>query len=428
MRAAFDAVRERRAELDAIGLHTAEVGETGEAGEAGEAGEGAQWQLAEPGRVTVGAGVGETRPEGGAGEVELAMAGAGAAAQGTTGEAAVAGEAAMVGEAAVADEEAGVAGEAGGAGEMGAACAMALVTETNQIGQDESEGSFDMSYGEDMEIEPVANESEIVPASVSTKHVMQAAMQQTQTEFKQRNFKLLLGGMKAVESITLRASAGAIGALATVVAQTGGSYLLVHEDKAFTPEVVAIDEADTLLAARFDLPAPSKTELSIEEAAAVRKRQARQAAAQREAEQRAAVQAARDLWYRQQGELADELGLTFDDWQRIVALLSKPPPIRVGDKLVMCSVAIGREVVIDAAVEEAVAAPLHESVRASAERSAKQTAAPKGGGLTQTTFGQDVSEMLPLLEEAEHTASTAATEKRQRQRGEDRLRQEGEKR
>eukprot|EP00966_Prymnesium_polylepis_P250889 5801480-Prymnesium_polylepis.1 len=141
--------------------------------------------------------------------------------------------------------------------------------------------------------------------------------------------------------------------VASLIAQ-GGAYLLVHTDRSRENEVIALADADKLRSARFELPALPKAELSMEDAMAVRKREAREAAAAREEEKRAAVQAATLQWHEQQAELAAELGITFDDWQRIVALLSKPPPIRVGGDIVMCSVAIGRAAVIDAAVTDAV--------------------------------------------------------------------------
>lgn len=49
--------------------------------------------------------------------------------------------------------------------------------------------------------------------------------------------------------------------------------------------------------------------------------------------------------------LAAELGISFEDWQRIVKLLMKPPPKRVGGQVVLNSVAIGRAIVVDAAIE-----------------------------------------------------------------------------
>ena len=90
-------------------------------------------------------------------------------------------------------------------------------------------------------------------------------------------------------------------------------------------------------------------------------------------------------------DLAWELRIGLEDWQRIVTLLSKPPPVRIGNNIVMNSVAAGRAVVIDAAVEAAVAQPLHESVRAAAERAAQQEEGGKRGrepGIEQTTWGR----------------------------------------
>ena len=65
----------------------------------------------------------------------------------------------------------------------------------------------------------------------------------------------------------------------------------------------------------------------------------------------------------------------------------------------MNSVTLGRAMVVDAAVERAVAQPLHESVRAAAERSAEQSTRGKDGSMTQTPFGMDVTELVPKLGE-----------------------------
>jgi len=91
------------------------------------------------------------------------------------------------------------------------------------------------------------------------------------------------------------------------------------------------------------------------------------------------------------------------------ALLSKPPPVRIGNQIVMNSVLTGRAIVIDAAVEAAVAQPLHESVRAAAERAAEQeaTAGRRQPGIEQTWCGMDVTEMMPLFEQKEKTAAGA---------------------
>ena len=87
-----------------------------------------------------------------------------------------------------------------------------------------------------------------------------------------------------------------------------------------------------------------------------------------EAERRAAVDAAWQQWAEQQADLAFELGIGFEDWQRISTLLSTPPPVRIGNQIIMNSVLNNRAIVIDAAVEAAVAQPLHEWERASAVR------------------------------------------------------------
>ena len=76
---------------------------------------------------------------------------------------------------------------------------------------------------------------------------------------------------------------------------------------------------------------------------------------------------------------------------RISDLLSKPPPMLVGSQIVMNSVSVGRAIVVDAAVQHAVAAPLHESVRAAAERSSQQgEKRPRETGVPQTLYGLDV--------------------------------------
>ena len=62
----------------------------------------------------------------------------------------------------------------------------------------------------------------------------------------------------------------------------------------------------------------------------------------------ASIEAATHAWWRQQAELAAELGISFENWRRISDLLSKPPPMRVGTHLVMNSVAAGRAMAIDA--------------------------------------------------------------------------------
>jgi len=75
------------------------------------------------------------------------------------------------------------------------------------------------------------------------------------------------------------------------------------------------------------------------------------------------VPARGDRLQRDRDEAGESLRCTCEDWKRIVALLMKPPPVRIGADIVMNSVATGRAIVIDAAVEDALAAPLHESRR-----------------------------------------------------------------
>ena len=261
-----------------------------------------------------------------------------------------------------------------------------------------------------------ATATAMVPAN-DQQATMDRAVQSVRATAKEHNFKSLLSAMTPGECITLRArgDAGAAGVRASLIAQ-GETYLLIHGDPTLAHETLSIADADTRLAVRFDVPAASRAELSVPEAEAVRKREAREAAAARDAEKRAAVEAATEQWHVQQAELAGELGITFDDWQRIVALLSKPPPVRVAGKIVMNSVAIGRAVVIDAAVEAALAAPLRESVRNAAERAADQAAARKAKepALEQQTFGESVTEMMGKLGERERTAEAAVEAKRKR--------------
>ena len=67
----------------------------------------------------------------------------------------------------------------------------------------------------------------------------------------------------------------------------------------------------------------------------------------------------------------------------------KPPPKLEGSLLVMNSVAIGRAIVVDAAIEAAIAEPLRESVRFATARAAELDAArgqPKEQGLDQNTW------------------------------------------
>jgi hypothetical protein len=72
--------------------------------------------------------------------------------------------------------------------------------------------------------------------------------------------------------------------------------------------------------------------------------------------------------------------------------------------------------VVDAAVERAIAAPLHESVRAAAERAAEQENEKKrkGATLTQTKSGMHVTEMIPEFEKKQQTDDASAEAKRQK--------------
>ena len=333
---------------------------------------------------------------------------------------------AVVGEqtagAAATEETVGAAAteEVGAAVEETAAAAMDEVDETDRT-------NFDDGEPEDMLTEEQASALKakeaaaaaaaaaaplVVPASASS-DVVQSAVLQVRQEAKVHGFKSRLENMETLASITLQNKSTDGSTTPSTLVALADSYLLVRSDG--TQETLRREDAAVQLAARFDVPAQPKGELALEEAAAVRKREALQAAAAREAEQRAAIEAATTQWHEQQAELAWELGITFEGWQRIVALLSKPPPVRVGGLVVMNSVAAGRSVVIDAAVQDAIAAPLHESVRAAAERADEQ--GKKQGrevGVTQDPFGIDVSSIMPTLEEANRTASANAEAKRKR--------------
>ena len=212
------------------------------------------------------------------------------------------------------------------------------------------------------------------------------------------------------------------GTTATLVCTSGGCYLLVPTDTSKPQETFSLEEAEAILATRYALPtAAAREELSADGAAAIRARESRERVAEREAAKKAAVHAATEEWHREQALLACELGLTFDQWQRIVNLLSKPPPKLVAGCLVTNSVAIGRAIVLDEAVKEAVSAPLHQSVKAAAERASEQGEKAKKKrekGLNQDTWaGRDVTDMIPALqkqvEEAEERAAEQQHKKEQ---------------
>merc|ERR1712070_662756 len=94
---------------------------------------------------------------------------------------------------------------------------------------------------------------------------------------------------------------------------------------------------------------------------ALRAKEARQAAAEREAEKEAALQQATLAWQKEQAELAAELGISLADWRRIYSLLSAPPAKRINSHLVLCGAAMGRAMVVHTALQEIVAEPLRES-------------------------------------------------------------------
>ena len=121
--------------------------------------------------------------------------------------------------------------------------------------------------------------------------------------------------------------------------------------------------------------------------------------------------------HKKQAELAAELGISYDDWQRISTLLKDLPPMRIGDRWVSCSVAIGRAMVARAAVHDAFTEPLRESVRNAAARAAEESARKqkgKEGGIEQTPWGKDVTDALPELEADTKRKRDAAAEKQQK--------------
>ena len=84
----------------------------------------------------------------------------------------------------------------------------------------------------------------------------------------------------------------------------------------------------------------------------------------------------------------------------------------------MNSVAVGEAVVIHAAVHGALAEPVQESVRHAKERSAAEPAGAKKKRepqITQTPFGMDVTEMMPLLQAASERQQRDAAAKQRRQ-------------
>ncbi|KAL1525321.1 hypothetical protein AB1Y20_020182 [Prymnesium parvum] len=209
------------------------------------------------------------------------------------------------------------------------------------------------------------------------------------------------------------------GEVASLVAKQGCTYLVVHSSSGAQEEVL-LDEADQKLTGRFMLPAASKAELASADAAAVRAREAREALASREKVKKAAVEAATLRWYQEQAALGLELGISYVDWLRIVKLLTNAPPCLEGGHIVMNSVAAGRAMIVDAAIERALGEPLRESVRFAKARAAEQDAAkgrPREKGLDQETWaGKDVTEMIPELEkQAEEALRKAAAQKQKKE-------------
>ena len=227
--------------------------------------------------------------------------------------------------------------------------------------------------------------------------------------------------LQAVIDITAHGETASSAGTATLICISGGRYLLVPTDLSQQQESFSLDEAEAVLASRYALPMASREELSADGAAAIRARESRERVAHREAATKAAVSAATEEWYREQALLALELGLTLEQWQRIVDLLSKPPPKLIAGHLVTNSVTIGRAIVLDEAVKKAVSDPLYQSVKAAAEGASKQGEKAKKKrekGLNQDNWaGRDVTEMIPALqkqvEEAEERAALQLHKKEQ---------------
>ena len=193
-------------------------------------------------------------------------------------------------------------------------------------------------------------------------------------------------------------------------------YMLMGPDG--SAQTCTRDECDSLLAPRFALPACGKEDLSSAEKYARRVKEAKIAAAKRKAEMEAAIKQATLEWQWQQAELAAELGISCTDWRRIVQLLSSPPAKQINQYLVMNSVAVGEAVVIGSAVHAALSEPLKESVRHAAKRAEAESAAgakkPREPQITQTPFGMDVTEMMPLMQAASERQQGAAAAKKRR--------------
>ena len=81
-------------------------------------------------------------------------------------------------------------------------------------------------------------------------------------------------------------------------------------------------------------------------------------------------------------------------------------------------VAVGEAVVLGSAVHAALSDPLKESVRHAAMRAEAESAAgakkPREPQITQTPFGMDVTEMMPLMQAASERQQGAAAAKKRR--------------
>ena len=193
-------------------------------------------------------------------------------------------------------------------------------------------------------------------------------------------------------------------------------YSMLGKDGSMS--TLTLGECDSQLAPRYALPTCGTEDLSAEEKHARRVKEAKLAAAMRRAEMEAAVRQATLEWQWQQAELAAELGISYEAWMRITKLLSAPPAKQVSKWHVMNSVAVGEAVVISAAVHGALTEPLRESVRHAKERSAAEPAGAKKKRepqITQTPFGMDVTEMMPLLQAASERQQGDAAAKQRRQ-------------
>ena len=140
-----------------------------------------------------------------------------------------------------------------------------------------------------------------------------------------------------------------------------------------------------------------------------------------ESEKQQAIEAATHAWWVEQAalaakpELTPEGGLTFEYWQRITSLLMKAPPMRQGAYIIMNSVAAGRAIAIDAAINEAIAEPLRASVKAAAERAEEQGGKrARETGVPQTVFGLDCTEYWVEQQGVEEKREKAAEAKRQK--------------